>query len=423
MRSLFRSFDTKGRGVPQARRGTLITATMIAGALTCSGQLLLKPSSSDGVVKVIPSDLTVLEAGEPRNDLACTVTPAKTQLGFDLRFHASYDVTLPMRDMAGGDNLLTILFRVRPEDHPEEATYFEQHVRVPWIGDDASGDATLQGSFDVGEGKYDVAWLMRDRSERVCASYWQTTAELLPKDRDIALTIASGDIAESAGEQFQEEPPVQRANSGAPYKVKLLVNFAPENSRSASMDPADTLALMSIVRSVARNPHFGRFSIVAFNMQAQRVVYRQEDADRINFPALGQALTSLKLGTVDVAKLGDKHGDTDFLSGLIRKELEPGSAGPDAVIFAGPKAMLDANVPQDSLKDIGNVKFPVFYMNYNSNPQAMPWKDSISRAVRFFRGYEYTISKPRDLWYAMTDLLSHIVKSRNEKTISAISSR
>lgn len=415
MRSLFGFFETQGRGV-------LGAVLLMTGALG-GAQTLLKPASGDGVVKLIPSDLTILEAGEPRTDLACTVTPTKTQLGFDMHFHVGYDVSIPMRELAGGDNLLSILFRVRPTNHPDEEVYFEQHVHVPWVGDDVSGDATLQGTFDVGEGTYDIAWLMRDRSERVCASFWQTTAELLPKDREMALTVLPGEIEQSAGEQFQEEPPVHRVSTGTPLNVKLLVNFAPENSMSATMDPTDTLALMSIVRSVARNPHFGRFSIVAFNMQAQRVMYRQESVDRINFPALGQALTGLKLGTVDVAKLGDKHGDTDFLSGLIRKELETGPSRPDAVIFAGPKAMLDVNVPQDSLKDVGNLTFPVFYMNYNSNPQAMPWKDSISRAVRFFRGTEYTISKPRDLWYAMSDLVSHIVKSRNEKTISSISSR
>jgi hypothetical protein len=319
--------------------------------------------------------------------------------------------------------MLSIVFRVTPENHPDEALYFTQHVHVPAVDDDAAGDAMLQGSFDLGEGTYHVAWMMRDRSERVCSSYWDTTAELLPKDHDMPLTLGPGGIDQSAGEQFQEEPPVHRVSSVAPFNVKLLVNFAPQDGLSAALPPVDTMALMSIVRSVARDPHFGRFSIVAFNMQEQKVMYRQENVDCIDFPALGQALTSLKLGTVDVKKLGEKHGDTEFLTGLIRKELESDRNHPDAVIFAGPKVMLDANVPQDSLKDVGNVSFPVFYMNYNANPQAMPWKDSISRAVKFFRGYEYTISKPRDLWYAMSDVVSRIVKSRNEKTVSAISSR
>jgi hypothetical protein len=87
---------------------------------------------------------------------------------------------------------------------------------------------------------------------------------------------------------------------------------------------------------------------------------------------------------------------------------------PDALVFAGPKIMLDAAVPQDTLTPIAtDVDYPVFYMNYILNPTAVPWKDSISRAVRVFRGTEYTISRPRDLWFSVTEMVSRIVKSRH----------
>jgi len=171
-----------------------------------------------------------------------------------------------------------------------------------------------------------------------------------------------------------------------------------------------------------RDPRIGKFSIVAFNMQEQKVVYRQEGVDRVDFPALGAALTKLNLGTVDLKRLGERHGDTDFLTDLVRKEITSDPrAHPDAVIFAGPKVMLDANVSQDVLKEANDVDFPVFYMNYNLNPQAVPWKDAISHTVRFFRGYEYTITRPRDLWFAVSEMVSRIVKSRNGKQTSSIS--
>ena len=80
------------------------------------------------------------------------------------------------------------------------------------------------------------------------------------------------------------------------------------------------------------------------------------------------------------------------------------------VIFAGPKAMLDDGVPQESLKQVGDVEYPVFYMNYNLNPQAAPWRDAIGNAVKYFKGFEYTISKPRDLWFAWGEIMSRIVK-------------
>ena len=99
---------------------------------------------------------------------------------------------------------------------------------------------------------------------------------------------------------------MQRAPNEPLLNVKVLVNFAPQNSLSAALQPLDTSALVSILRSIVRDPRIGKFSIVAFNMQEQRVVYRQEDVDRIDFPALGAALNSLNLGTIDLKRLERK---------------------------------------------------------------------------------------------------------------------
>jgi hypothetical protein len=377
----------------------------------------------NGHVNIFNTDLAVFEAGEIRKDLVCTVNPTKPVLGFDLRFHSGYDVTVPLKELAGSENSLNILFRVTPQNRPDSPIYFSQHIRVPKLEEEAKGDAFLQGGFDLGEGGYHVDWLMRDRSERVCSFSWDSDATLAAKDRSINLAIGPGEIQRTDREQFKEEPPVQRVSNQPPLNVKVLVNFAPQDSASAALQPVDTSALVSILRSISREPRIGKFSIVAFNMQEERVVYRQEGADRIDFPALGEAINSLNLGTVDLKRLGEKHGDTDFLASLVRHEVRSSNNRPDAVIFAGPKVMLDANVPPDALKDAGDVDFPVFYMNYNLNPQAVPWKDAISHTVRFFRGYEYTITHPRDLWFAVSEMVSRIVKSRNGKQTSSISTQ
>src|SRR3954452_7205428 len=123
-------------------------------------------SSDGGPVHLVGSDLAVLEAQEVRKEITCTVTPDKPTLGFDLRYHAGFNITVPLKELAGSENALTILFRVTPLDHPSEPTYFIQRYTVPNVPDDASGDALLQGSLDLGEGNYHVDWLMRDRQQR-----------------------------------------------------------------------------------------------------------------------------------------------------------------------------------------------------------------------------------------------------------------
>src|SRR5579884_550867 len=105
------------------------------------------PMGSGAAVNLYNSDLAVMEAGDPRKDLACTVTPVKAQVGFDLRFHTGYEVTVPLKELVGGDNMLTILFRVAPSAQPHQYSYFVQRIRVPAIEDNPKGDAYLQGSF------------------------------------------------------------------------------------------------------------------------------------------------------------------------------------------------------------------------------------------------------------------------------------
>lgn len=409
------SFRSFWRSLPAA-------IVVFLGMFTCAwGQTPLSNNGSS-TVRVFNSDLAVLEAGEVRKEISCTVTPTKPALGFDLKFHSGYEVNVPLRDLAGSENTLTILFRVAPDNRRDEPLYFVQRIRVPVIEEDARGDAYLQGFFDLGEGKYHVDWLMRDRTERVCSSYWDSEAALSDKDRQVSVVIPPGSIQRAEGEQFRDEPPIERLQTDPPLDIKVLVNFAPQNPNSAALRPMDTTALVSILRSISREPRIGKFSIVAFNMQEQRILYRAENATRIDFPALGDALSKISLGTVDLNRLAKKHGETEFLTELIQKELACGDHH-DAMIFAGPKVMLEENVSQDSLKPLAGLEFPMFYMNYNLNPTAVPWRDSISRAVKYFRGTEFTITRPRDLWNAVTDMVSRIVKSKQTRVAGSVSSQ
>jgi hypothetical protein len=52
-------------------------------------------------------------------------------------------------------------------------------------------------------------------------------------------------------------------------------------------------------------------------------------------------------------------------------------------------------------------------MNYNLYPQVNPWRDAIGSAVKYFKGVEFTISRPRDLFFAWTEIMSRIVKSNS----------
>ena len=376
----------------------------------------MSPSTPGGEVRLFATDSAILESTENRKDLPCTVTPIKPVLGFDMKFHAGYDVQTPLKELAGTENQLTIVFRVTPDGHADAPVYLKQHYSVPAIEENAGGSAYLQGGIEVGEGKYHIDWLMRDRQERICSYHWDAEASIPQRDRPMTVDIQPEAVQPADAELFKEEGPVEREKAASPLNVKVMVNFAPQDSNSSTLQPFDTVALVSILRSIARDPHVGSFSVVAYNMQEQRVIYRQESAAQIDFPALGKALNSLNLGTVDLKRLSQKHGDAEFLSKLLTSEVKDDKQAPDAVIFAGPKIMLDDGLPSETLKQLADVKFPVFYMNYNLNPQANPWRDAIGNVVKTLKGAEFTIARPRDLFFSWTDIMGRIVKSKFGRT-------
>jgi len=53
-------------------------------------------------------------------------------------------------------------------------------------------------------------------------------------------------------------------------------------------------------------------------------------------------------------------------------------------------------------------------MNYNLDPQGNPWRDAIGSAVKYLKGIEFTITRPRDLFFAWTDIIGRIAKTKKE---------
>jgi len=374
-------------------------------AVAARGQALMGPSGS---VYLLPSDAAILEGNELRTDLPCTVKQITPELGFDLGFHSGYEVSVPFQYLAGSGNELTAVFRVIPEEYPDKTMYFSQKWEVPPLLRDAKGTAYLRGEFRSGPGKYQVEWLMRDREERFCSARWQISAEPRGKDKDIELQFPRGIAAPERADSFGSEPPVMRDVNHA-FKVVVLLNVASQAPGSASMRNTETAALLSILRSIAREPRIGSYSISAFNLDRNEVLFRSENAPQVDFPALGAAIKQAHLGTIDVQRLRQNDAGIQFLRGLLAEAMR--MSRPDALIFVGPKTTTPeygVRGALGALKEFGEPSCPVFYLNYNADPVSNPWRDMIGSVVKLWRGFEYSISRPRDLPLAWTEVMSRI---------------
>ena len=355
--------------------------------------------------RLLPTDAAVLEDGRTRSDLPCSVKPISPELGFDLGYHAGYEVRLPLRGLSGPGNSLTAIFRVTSRTGSESPVYFQQQWSVPSIEEDARGSAELRGGFVLGEGHYLVEWLMRDRAERFCTARWQISVEPRGKDRGVELRLPPGSSEPERANPFADEPAAKSVGRDT-LNVAVLVHIAPQARGGVGMQLAETAATLAIVRSIAQEPRIGSYSVVGFNLEQNRVLYRQDHTPMVNFRTLREAMEQLSLGAVAVQDLIEKDGRGQFLNGLVIDEIH--SNRPDALIIVGPKTAGDWFDASRSLRGSGELACPVFYLTYDAHPAANAWPDVIGNAVRVWKGAEFTITKPRDPSAAWTEVMSRL---------------
>jgi hypothetical protein len=89
--------------------------------------------------------------------------------------------------------------------------------------------------------------------------------------------------------------------------------------------------------------------LVVFNMEFEAELFRSDSFVSSEIGLVTHTLHARQLGTVDYRALANRKGAAEFLAGLINHELrerEPAST----VIFLGPLAGLDEEVPKSAIK-------------------------------------------------------------------------
>ncbi len=380
-------------------------------ALTSYGQTLMSDFKPEGTMRLQPSDVAVLERQEARRDLPCAVSRLKTELYWDFTFHTGFQVDVPVTELVGRANELTVLFRVVPQDRPDEPVYMTQRVHVPAIEEGSKGVKTFYGSFMLGEGKYHVDWLMRDQGARFCATFWDLETKLDSKDSQVREWIPKN-LIQPVGEVFAEETPIPRTAGSALRHVSIIVSFDPPNPSSARLDDRDIESLVAMLRQIGRDPRIETYSIVACSLEAQQILYRQENTTRIDLRALGEALPTLKLGMIDAKQLASGNAPGQFATALIREHLN--KEKPDALVVLGRKPGWGHGVSREALDSLGNPDTPAFYLSYAGeiHPGLSPSRDLISSIMKRLRGLEYQISQPKDLFNAWSKVISQIARTK-----------
>lgn len=355
--------------------------------------------------QVAAGDREILSRPEPIKELDCELAAKSADIGIDLRYHAGYALAIPLRSLAGNGGYLVTVLRVTYLDgEPQHSTTFALHVPVPPIPEHAKGEAHFTEEFAVGPGHYRVDWLTRNGPANGCSAHWQIDARLNPGLKQAPLALGPGEIQEAPPYPFQVQTPTVR-RSRHPLDVKVLVNYSASDPSLAMLSRKDVRSLTGILTAVTREPRFGRFSVVAFTTDLNRVIYRQPERAHIDFAALGKAVGKLPSGTVDFHQIETPNSSLRFLAALLHAEFAESEAMPDAVIVIGSDA-LGGRIEDKPLAAM--VRCPIFFLKYNPDPVDNPWHGVLARAIRTCHGLEYTITRPVDLGSALLDMRTRL---------------
>lgn len=378
-------------------------------------QDIIRQGDGESPFQPLMGDRAVLDAGEQRDDLRCSVKPQDPKLEFDLNFRSGYVTRIPLAELAGSGDKLRVLFRVESLDGEMEPVWFKDEFEVPAIDSDAKGQATLPGKYRLGPGRYKVSWLMRDRAERVCASSWEVEARDIDPLSGLAAAPDAPQADEVSEEIFVEEPPIRRAR-GKLLHAKLIVSFTPMDVAKVKLSDYDMRSVVSMLRAINRQPQIGTFSLVAYQAHQETVLFEQTEATRIDYPALGEAIDSHVGGTVNLEQLQDKRSGEKFLEQLLTEHLPLDGAGADIVIFAGPKVIFERQPGDLIKKDPQRPQPPMHYFIYNRNPRSYPWKDALSDGLGDFSVTTREITSASDFGRAMQDLVKDLERLQDPRS-------
>jgi hypothetical protein len=203
-------------------------------------------------------------------------------------------------------------------------------------------------------------------------------------------------------------------------RLSVLLDAAPVNPFSARMHADDRAFSMEALAALLREMPCQSVQIVAFNLEQQRDVFREENFDADGFSRLADALEKLQLSTVPVEAL--KRGNNiEYLRRLAREQVSSGQA--DAVVFVGPNLRRTYENPQMQPMEStstrffyleGYTTFPAVYgLPPGVGPRVMiqrdiPFPDSIEYLTKELHGSVFHISSAKDLATAIPKMLAQL---------------
>ena len=320
----------------------------------------------------------------------------RPQLNFGFHLVSGYFGRMSLKHYQGAGHRFIVMIRVTPDEPDKKPTYLSQYFDLPKIPDKSSSQIEMDGAFFVGEGGYQVDWLISDRSGQTCRKKWHIQAKLSHGDRSLSLSLAPGSVAPLRYEAWKGVNP----DNTQPLRLALYVHVAPLSMRRLKLHPYDQTLLLSSILSLLDRTPFTSIKVVAYNVDQQKEIFRENEFTPAGWDNLIDAVSHLDLVTVPVSVLAKRSGHLDMIRGYFDQELSAEQPA-DAVVFLGPSSRKNEKLRFEA----GEHRTRFYYFEYKPYwARGSEYPDVISHAVHALAGKTFHIYSPHDLLVALRDV-------------------
>ncbi|HEX4810143.1 MAG TPA: hypothetical protein VH325_14485 [Bryobacteraceae bacterium] len=356
----------------------------------------------------------ILTSAQKPERLACDVDQSQTFLDYTFRFAAGYFIACPVRIFGGEANTIFTYVRVTP-DHGEPVTLADR-FDIPAMPDDlrprinirhVSTEIDFSGGFGVGEGRYSVELFVIDKSNRVLKKHWRIVAARSHAEQGTALTIK----ANTAGPLFVNRWDGRLRAPRQGLRMTILLDATPIFQYARKLHSVDRILLLDSLYSLLKEAPCSSVRLIAFNLDQQQEVFRDDRFGRLGWYRLEERLRELELGKVSYKVVSHPDGWSDLLAQLVNEQIG-GAEPPDGVVFLGPNTRIREKLMSPlAPRKRGTPAF--FYVEYYP-----PWTrgaemaDAVAHVTRELDGQIFKIHTPAELAQAIRRIETEMANRR-----------
>ncbi len=382
--------------------------------LTLIGQFLLLCGAVAGVAnaqqfvpdKDTPGAIRVFDNAPARSSLPCDLRlHKKPRLDFAFRYTSGFSIDCRLELIEPGARFSALL-RITPQDgHP---VLMIQKFELPTLSpeklsrfqtDVSKIDVSMSGGFVVGPGNYLVEVVVTDQHGRTCRKQQKLRAGREKTASSSRTPLSPGAVGRLVEARWNGE------TTSRGLRVTVLLHaYSP---RRASFDAWDRAFLLESLAALLNNLPCQSVKLIAFNLDRQEEVFRDDSLDPDGFTRLEEALEEMEFVTIPYKSL-TRDAWAKFLVEMAQGEISSKEAA-DAVIFLGPwGSHAWDKLPKNIVARVERSNTHLFYLKYVGRLEPQYRADGLEQLTKNLRGSTFEVRSPEGLAQAINRMLAEM---------------